>query len=108
MHTVTGTWRSALSFASAIFLLAGPWMRRSQNSSCGTLTNGFSSSSSPDPGLSGGGGRGDLLPLSHSMTTMLASRRKRLGGRAMAEARSTIKVDLPNQQRTVVSETFWP
>ncbi|XP_028567516.1 serine/threonine-protein kinase A-Raf isoform X3 [Podarcis muralis] len=78
-------------------------MRRSQNSSCGTLTNGFSSSSSPDPGLSGGGGRGDLLPLSHSMTTMLASRRKRLGGRAMAEARSTIKVDLPNQQRTVVT-----
>ncbi|XP_053226583.1 serine/threonine-protein kinase A-Raf isoform X3 [Podarcis raffonei] len=78
-------------------------MRRSQNSSCGTLTNGFSSSSSPDPGPSGGGGRGDLLPLSHSMTTMLASRRKRLGGRAMAEARSTIKVDLPNQQRTVVT-----
>uniref|UniRef100_A0A670KII0 non-specific serine/threonine protein kinase n=2 Tax=Podarcis muralis TaxID=64176 RepID=A0A670KII0_PODMU len=85
------------------FAAAGPWMRRSQNSSCGTLTNGFSSSSSPDPGLSGGGGRGDLLPLSHSMTTMLASRRKRLGGRAMAEARSTIKVDLPNQQRTVVT-----
>ncbi|XP_034996539.1 serine/threonine-protein kinase A-Raf isoform X1 [Zootoca vivipara] len=102
MHTVTGTWRSALSFASGIFLLAGPWMRHSQNSSGGTLTNGFSSSS-PDPGPAGGGGRGDLLPLSHSMTTMLASRRKRLGGRAMAEARGTIKVDLPNQQRTVVT-----
>ncbi|XP_061470436.1 serine/threonine-protein kinase A-Raf isoform X3 [Rhineura floridana] len=83
------------------FAVTGPWMRRNQNSS-GTLTNGFSASS-PDPGPSGGGRSGDILPFSNSLTTMLASRRKRLGGRPMAETRGTIKVDLPNQQRTVVT-----
>ncbi|XP_054859592.1 serine/threonine-protein kinase A-Raf [Eublepharis macularius] len=77
-------------------------MKRHQNSS-GSLTNGFSSSS-PDPGSAGGDESGALLSFSNSLTAMLgASRRKRPGRRAMAEGRGTIKVDLPNQQRTVVT-----
>ncbi|XP_062975593.1 serine/threonine-protein kinase A-Raf isoform X2 [Elgaria multicarinata webbii] len=72
-------------------------MRRNQNSS-GSLTNGFSSSS-PDPGPSGGRGNESTLPFSNSLA-MLTSRKKR---RPMAETRGTIKVDLPNQQRTVVT-----
>ncbi|XP_077185548.1 serine/threonine-protein kinase A-Raf [Paroedura picta] len=77
-------------------------MRRHQNSS-GSVSNGLSSAS-PEPGSSGGGGRGGILPFSSSLTAMLgASRRKRPGGRGVADGRSTIKVDLPNQQRTVVT-----
>ncbi|XP_015278973.1 PREDICTED: serine/threonine-protein kinase A-Raf-like [Gekko japonicus] len=77
-------------------------MRRSQNSPS-SFANGFSSPS-PDPGSSGGGESGGFLPFSNSLTAMLgASRRKRPGGRAMADGRGTIKVDLPNQQRTVVT-----
>nr|XP_056707495.1 serine/threonine-protein kinase A-Raf [Euleptes europaea] len=75
-------------------------MRRNQNSS-DSLTNG---SPSLDPGSSRGGESGGLLPFASSLTAMLgASWRKRPGGRAMAEGRGTIKVDLPNQQRTVVT-----
>ncbi|XP_044287190.1 serine/threonine-protein kinase A-Raf [Varanus komodoensis] len=73
-------------------------MRHSQNYS-GSLTNGFSSSC-PDPSPAGGGGGEGPPPSSNSLMTTLTSRKKK---RAMAETRGTIKVDLPNQQRTVVT-----
>nr|XP_020653323.1 serine/threonine-protein kinase A-Raf isoform X1 [Pogona vitticeps]XP_020653324.1 serine/threonine-protein kinase A-Raf isoform X1 [Pogona vitticeps]XP_020653325.1 serine/threonine-protein kinase A-Raf isoform X1 [Pogona vitticeps]XP_020653326.1 serine/threonine-protein kinase A-Raf isoform X1 [Pogona vitticeps] len=77
-------------------------MRCNQNSS-GSLTNG-SSSPSPDPSPSDAGGRGAIPPFSDRLTTMIAQRRRKLGERPLAETRgSTIKVDLPNQQRTVVT-----
>ncbi|KAL7988155.1 hypothetical protein Chor_007074 [Crotalus horridus] len=76
-------------------------MRRNPHSS-GSLSNGFSSPS-PDQDPSNGGSSDDILPFSGSLSTVIASCRRRLGGRAMAENRSTIKVDLPNQQRTVVT-----
>ncbi|XP_063150136.1 serine/threonine-protein kinase A-Raf isoform X1 [Candoia aspera] len=76
-------------------------MRRNLHSS-GSLSNGLSSPS-PDRDPSNGGNSEDILPFPGSLTTVIASCRRRLGGRAMAENRSTIKVDLPNQQRTVVT-----
>ncbi|ETE60628.1 Serine/threonine-protein kinase A-Raf [Ophiophagus hannah] len=76
-------------------------MRRNLHSS-DSLSNGFSSPS-PDRDPSNGGSSEDILPFSGSLTTVIASCRRRLGRRAMAENRSTIKVDLPNQQRTVVT-----
>ncbi|KAG8129774.1 hypothetical protein E2320_016498, partial [Naja naja] len=74
-------------------------MRRNLHSS-DSLSNGFSSLS-PDRDPSNGSSSEDILPFSGSLTTVIASCRRRLGRRAMAENRSTIKVDLPNQQRTV-------
>lgn len=104
MHTDESTspisiWVCCLFFPPSFLRITH--MRRTLHSS-GSLSNGFSSPS-PDRDPSHGGSSEDILPFSGSLTTVIASCRRRLGGRAMAENRSTIKVDLPNQQRTVVS-----
>ncbi|XP_042309283.1 serine/threonine-protein kinase A-Raf isoform X2 [Sceloporus undulatus] len=77
-------------------------MKRNQNPS-GSVTNGFTASS-PNSGPSTGDRNESFLPFGNSLTTMLATRRKKLVRRPMADTRGgTIKVDLPNQQRTVVT-----
>ncbi|XP_032066301.1 serine/threonine-protein kinase A-Raf isoform X2 [Thamnophis elegans] len=76
-------------------------MRRNLHSA-DSLSNGFSSPS-PDRDPSNGGSSEDISPFLTSVTTVIASCRRRLERRPMAENRSTIKVALPNQQRTVVT-----
>nr|XP_060618779.1 serine/threonine-protein kinase A-Raf [Anolis sagrei ordinatus] len=77
-------------------------MSRNQNPP-GSITNGFPSSS-PSSGPSAEDWSESFLPFVDSLTAMIATRRKKLGGRPLADTRGgTIKVDLPNQQRTVVN-----
>ncbi|XP_013926886.1 PREDICTED: serine/threonine-protein kinase A-Raf-like [Thamnophis sirtalis] len=101
MHTDEST--SPIPIGSVVLFssLRITHMRRNLHSA-DSLSNGFSSPS-PDRDPSNGGSSEDISPFLTSVTTVIASCRRRLERRPMAENRSTIKVALPNQQRTVVT-----